>query len=147
MNADPAERLDELAIFRISKIGQAATRAAETALTAHKLRPREFSALITVNELASASQSQVADQIGVDRSDMVTIVDKLEREGLIKRAPDPIDRRRHLVLVTASGRALLTKALKDLENADREFTASLAAGDATKLTAILADLSAAHSRR
>jgi DNA-binding MarR family transcriptional regulator len=35
---------------------------------------------------------------------MSRTVDRLEREGLVTRAPDPRDRRRHVLAITSAGR-------------------------------------------
>lgn len=50
------------------------------------------------------SQQQVADRVAIDRSDMVKLIDQLEALGLVIRRPDPHDRRRHVLSLTAKGR-------------------------------------------
>ena len=70
---------------------------------------------------------------------MTVLVDRLERNGLVDRRPDPTDRRAVLVEITDSGRELLAQlsaarttvvadALGTLDSADREsLTAALPA--------------------
>lgn len=41
--------------------------------------------------------------MGVDRSDMVRLVDSLEKRNLAKRVKDPKDRRRQIISVTKKG--------------------------------------------
>ena len=50
-----------------------------------------------------ASQATLGEILGVDRSDMVRLVDSLEKRSLAKRVKDPKDRRRQIISVTKKG--------------------------------------------
>ena len=52
---------------------------------------------------------------------------KLETRGLLERAFDPTDSRARRLRLTAAGRALVARALADVEAADNEFFATLGA--------------------
>ncbi|MCX5130399.1 MarR family transcriptional regulator [Streptomyces sp. NBC_00193] len=56
------------------------------------------------------TQSQIADSVGLDKTTMVVITDKLEKEGLAVRTPSPVDRRARIIAVTDKGRALLARS-------------------------------------
>ncbi len=49
-------------------------------------------------------------RLHVHPSTMVGVVDRLEAKGLVARKPDPVDRRRVRLSLTAAGRALRKKA-------------------------------------
>lgn len=49
------------------------------------------------------SLSGLAETVGVDAPYATLIVDALEERGLVERRPDPADRRRKLVTLTAAG--------------------------------------------
>ncbi|MBB3037795.1 MarR family winged helix-turn-helix transcriptional regulator [Hoyosella altamirensis] len=51
------------------------------------------------------SQQQVCNALAIDRSDMVRIVDELEKRGLLTRARDKKDRRKHTLTLTETGHA------------------------------------------
>jgi MarR family transcriptional regulator for hemolysin len=55
---------------------------------------------------APMSQRALADLVGVEGPSMVSMLDRLEREGLVTRAPCPTDRRVKLVHLTAAGTTL-----------------------------------------
>lgn len=52
------------------------------------------------------SQRALADLVGVEGPSMVSMLDRLEREGLVTRAPSPTDRRVKLVHLTDAGTTL-----------------------------------------
>ena len=140
MSLSPPENHSRLTIYALSKLGQGAARAVETALAPLDLRPREFSALALIDELGGSAQSDVADRLGIDRSDMVAVVDKLETKGLVSRRQDPKDRRRHVVDTTRSGAALVPRGAKALAAADSAFMADLTKSDQRQLSELLAAL-------
>lgn len=49
----------------------------------------------------------LADAAGVTRATMTGLVDTLERDGLVKRDPDPVDRRMMSIRLTAKGERFL----------------------------------------
>jgi len=56
------------------------------------------------------SQRELALASGVTEQTMSRIVARLERQALIERQTHPVDRRRHAVVLTESGRVALTEA-------------------------------------
>jgi DNA-binding MarR family transcriptional regulator len=62
------------------------------------------------------SLSGLAEAVGVDAPYATLIVDTLEERGLVERQPDPADRRRKLVTLTATG----SKAIEKLLRIERE---------------------------
>jgi DNA-binding MarR family transcriptional regulator len=58
------------------------------------------------------SLSGLAEAVGVDAPYATLIVDSLEERGLVERQPDPADRRRKLVTLTAAGNAAIEKLLR-----------------------------------
>jgi MarR family transcriptional regulator for hemolysin len=50
------------------------------------------------------SQRALADQVGVEGPSMVSMLDRLERDGFVVRTASPLDRRVKLVQLTDAGR-------------------------------------------
>jgi DNA-binding MarR family transcriptional regulator len=51
----------------------------------------------------------VCDALGAHASDMVEIVDLVERQGWVERRRDPTDRRRYQLTITPEGRKTLAR--------------------------------------
>jgi MarR family transcriptional regulator for hemolysin len=64
------------------------------------------------------SQRALADVVGVEGPSMVSMLDRLEREGLVTRAPSPTDRRVKLVHLTEAGTTLFQQ-VREQANAVR----------------------------
>ena len=85
----------------------AASRAVERAWAeALEERGLTHAGLIVLHllELGFDSQSDLARMAQVEPQTMSRTVDRLVREGLVTRTPDPGDRRRHVLAITEDGR-------------------------------------------
>lgn len=59
---------------------------------------------------AGVSLSHISEQMLSDNGNLTRLVDRLEARGLVRRVPDPNDRRVTLVQLTDEGRALIARA-------------------------------------
>jgi len=82
-----------------------------------------YPVLAGLSEFGPISQAELGRRVGIDRSDMVALLNGLERDGLAVRAPDENDRRRNALRITPAGEQALL-ALDDL--VDRGQAALLA---------------------
>jgi DNA-binding MarR family transcriptional regulator len=86
---------------------------------------RELAVLTVLAARAPLSQQEAAEELGVDRTTMVALVDALEDKGLVERHRSPQDRRRNLVVLTARGRDSLRGAGQARDEVERDFLAPL----------------------
>jgi DNA-binding MarR family transcriptional regulator len=63
------------------------------------------------NRPESKTPAELADLAGVTRATMTGLIDTLERDGLVRREPDPNDRRMMSVQLTVRGEAALRRVL------------------------------------
>jgi DNA-binding MarR family transcriptional regulator len=85
------------------------------------------------------TQVALAAAIGHDKTRLIGVLDALEADGLITRAPDPNDRRARVVRITAKGRRRHAAAVKAIRTMEDELLADVPERDA--LLAALAQLS------
>ncbi len=97
----------------------------DAALAPLRIDGRELGVLIVIDSHEPASQQQVAQRIGVDRTTMVAMLDALETKGLVSRRPDPEDRRRNVVALTAAGQDVLHRGTAASDMAETELLAPL----------------------
>ena len=107
--------------------------AREMARTRVPITPGEFGILVLVSRNASLSQTALARAIGVDRSTLVPILDRLERHGLIKRQASLIDRRTHALELGTVGAVLLPVYETAVRRHERRIQRRLKTGEGRAL--------------
>ena len=87
-----------------------------------------------------STQQQLARAVGIEGPTLTRHLDVLEEEGLVRRAPQPDDRRAMRVELTPAGEALFSRLLEVVIAFDRRLTAELDEGDLDTLRALLGRL-------
>ena len=72
-------------------------------------KPPTYGVLRVVGQRGPVSQREVCDVLGTHASDMVEIMDIVEREGWVERRRDTEDRRRYQLTLTPEGRRTLAR--------------------------------------
>lgn len=103
--------------FRTAWAIRASSPAAASAHRSH------YALLAALDEFGSASQAGLGRRCGIDRSDMVALVNALADQHLVGRAQDVEDRRRNVITITPQGR----RHLRELDGRVTEVQAELLA--------------------
>jgi DNA-binding MarR family transcriptional regulator len=142
----------DAALPLVSEIGFLAVRTGATAmkLARERLRPlglhvRSYSVLALSATGTGRTQREVAEYLDLDPSQVVSLVDELERAGLVSREVAPADRRSKLVRATPKGIALLPDARGATASAEAEVLAALAPGERETLLRLLQKVTLPHS--
>jgi DNA-binding MarR family transcriptional regulator len=96
------------------------------ALTAHDLKPRQFQILDLLADRGPTGQRELGETMAIDHSILVTMLNPLEAEGLIRRERHAADRRRHVVTITPAGKRRLASATRGQREAEEALFAGLA---------------------
>lgn len=81
-------------------------------------------AVLARTEAGVCTQAQLAERLGQSESNVSTLIERMQRDGLVSRTKSETDRRKRLLKITAAGRAIL-----DAIDADRnEWAESLLKG-------------------
>ncbi|MFB4197551.1 MarR family winged helix-turn-helix transcriptional regulator [Streptomyces carpaticus] len=73
------------------------------------------------------TQTQIAESIGLDKTTMVVLTDRLEKDGLAERTPSPSDRRVKILTLTDKGRRLVRRSQEIVDRTHRDVLDSLPA--------------------
>ena len=110
-------------------------------------RGYHYRLLTTLREFGPASQAELGRRSGIHLSDMVAAINELAERELVERAPDPADRRRNIISLTAAGRRHLRRLDKRLAETQEELLAPLSPRERQELTELLSKLLAHHDQR
>ena len=91
--------------------------------------------------------TELARQRMMTSGGMTAAIDRVERKGLVARAPNPADRRGSLVRLTDEGRRVIDAAMERHAEVEHELVAALGEKDRDRLTTMLRALLLAADRR
>jgi MarR family transcriptional regulator, organic hydroperoxide resistance regulator len=83
------------------------------------------------------SQLALGHALGVDKTTMTALLDKLERSGLVVRTPDPHDRRARIPVPTEAGRELQAKLYQRLKSVEEHVLGPLSDSERDVLRSLL----------
>jgi DNA-binding MarR family transcriptional regulator len=88
------------------------------------------------------SQAELARLARVEQPSMAQLLNRMERDGLVERVPDPADGRIRLISLTAAAAKRLRKAKAMMDARTAEALGGFTAQDAAQLVALLRRLNA-----
>jgi len=77
--------------------------------TGFDVTPVQYSIMSVISTHPGLDQSQISEEVGVDRATLANVVARLEAAGLLKRIVSRLDRRQKLLTLTARGKAMLAR--------------------------------------
>jgi DNA-binding MarR family transcriptional regulator len=100
-----------------------------------------------LKHLAEANEplplGQLAERIACVKSNVTQLVDRLETDQLVRRVPDPSDRRSVRAEITPEGRVKYDAGIQAVLGAEEELIGELNAGDREQLQRLLGRLASA----
>ena len=115
-------------LSRVSRLARHLDRARRSAFAGHGLEPWEFDVLAALRREGppyELSPGALLRTTLVTSGTMTNRVNRLEEAGLVRRRPDPHDKRGVLVTLTAAGQTRVDAALASLLEAEQALLAGL----------------------
>lgn len=109
-------------------------------LAPHGITPPQFALLAFLWQEDGRSQRVLSEKTEIDRTTLSGLIDRLQKLGLVKRLPNPGDRRAWLVCLTPAGRELEGRVAPLAQELRRQVVADLAPGDYDELCRLLGKL-------
>lgn len=104
----------------------------------------DYGLLAGLQEFGPVSQAELGRRLGMDRKSIVVVLDRLQANGLARRATDPSDPRRNTVTITPDGLAALHHADKKLAAAHEKLLEPLDQHERRQLNVLLQRLVEHH---
>ncbi len=110
------------------------------ALEPFGIRPRHVAALIELRDRGELTQQALCGQLHLDPTNLVSVLNELERRGFATRRRDPQDRRRHLVEVSKKGLAVIDRVAEVMDGVERELLDGLEPAERSELEGLLTSI-------
>ncbi|MBI5898274.1 MAG: MarR family transcriptional regulator [Rhodocyclales bacterium] len=112
-------RMAQIALFRDFAQGPGA----------EDVTPGLFGVLVIIEANPDLKQSELARATHLDRSTVVTVIDNLERRGLVERRVALHDRRSNAIRLTEAGTTLLKKLKRQVTQHEKRLMANFSADE------------------
>jgi MarR family 2-MHQ and catechol resistance regulon transcriptional repressor len=139
---EPADRQATETLARLLRAHGAVTRQLERVFARHGISEPKFNVLLNLAQAAGHRLPLyvLSDRLFVCRSNITALVDRLEEDGLVRRVPDPSNRRQVLAELTPVGYQRLLAVLPDHWDNERHIVAPLDASEQQELARLLEKL-------
>ena len=132
---------DSCLCLHVQRAARALARRFDEVLRPLDLTNGQFSLLMSLNRPEPASIGSVAALLAMDRTTLTANLKPLERRQLVKVAVDKQDKRSRRLIITAAGRALLSKAFPVWKQAHADTERLIASMSADAMRSALRALS------
>ena len=128
---------------RIVRLGSLFGQAYADAFSALGLNDGDYGVLAALRRVGAPHEltpTELARQRMMTSGGMTAAIDRLDRKGLVRRSPNPADRRGALIGLTPAGRKLVDEAMELHAQAEQELVGGLGARDREQLGRLLRKL-------
>jgi len=129
--------LPELLGYQLRRAQVAVFQHFSESMGALDITPGQFGMLAVINSNPGLSQTQLGNALGIDRSTVVAMIDRLEARELVIRATAPNDRRSHALRLSEQGAALFERLQKMVRAHERHISHALSPDDQRLLIRLL----------
>lgn len=123
--------------FITGKVEQLFEMAFSKELAPYDINVKQYGVLIKIDENPNSSQKEIAEELKIDRTTMVSFVDHLEVLKYLTRTKNAQDRRSYCLTITEKGKQILEDCWGALEQSERKIISSLSDQEARLLKDLL----------
>lgn len=126
-----ARELDQSPLHLLHRVRQCASDLFQAEMAELNLTARQYVVLVAVSHKDGASQQDIIDSTGIDRSTVSQIMQTMIRKGYLKRRRTREDARAYAITLTPYGRDVLKASEPIVGRIDQALVAALPATRAT----------------
>jgi len=108
--------------YQVNHLARLLAQALRARIAPHGVVPGQFAQLLALYEQDGQSQKELCERVRVEQPTMANTLRRMERDGLIRRLPDPSDGRRAVVMLTERARGLENALVDGARSVNSEAT-------------------------
>lgn len=132
-------RLDSLG-YQLGVLNRLYDKRLQDVLEPLGVAPGQFPALVMLFQKDGLTQADLCRRIGVEQPTMANTLARMERDGLIRREADGVDKRRSFVYLTAKTKAAQDAIMDEARKVAAETVAGLTAVEQDAVFTLLGKL-------
>lgn len=106
----------------------------------HGIHLRDYIVLSALHKTTNLTQAELGKALGLDKTTLMSQLDRLERMGLVVRRSDPRDRRARIPAITEAGNALRAKVASACDSVEAAVLNSFRRDDVQVFRRMLAGI-------
>jgi MarR family transcriptional regulator, transcriptional regulator for hemolysin len=135
------EELTRTIDYWVLTVARDLERIANEVLGPHGITYRQVQVIGCLMLQGKMAQTEIADVIQVEPSTVVRLLDRMERDGWVRRESDPTDRRKKLIAVTNKVEPIWQTIIECGQNVRKKATQGVSRARQQELMKTLADVS------
>ena len=121
-------RIDSLG-YQLGLLNRLYDRCLQEALKEFGVAPGQFAPLVMLFEEDGLTQAELCRRINVEQPTMANTLERMERDGLVRRKADSEDRRRAHVFLTARAKEMQVQVMEAARAVSNRTVSRLSAGE------------------
>lgn len=121
-------RIDSLG-YQLGLLNRLYDRCLQDALKEFGVAPGQFAPLVMLFEEDGLTQAELCRRINVEQPTMANTLERMERDGLVRRKPDSADRRRAHVFLTQRAKEMQAQVMEAARAVSNRTVSRLSAGE------------------
>lgn len=101
------------------------------------MTPGQFSLLLLIDSDEAMTQRELCQKMAVDKSTLTVALDRMAKQGLLKRVRSTVDRRQNSLVLTKKGDSALRAMRSYVDKHERRITTRLSTHERKQLIALL----------
>ncbi len=136
----PQPAIDSEVTWLLHRAAQRMRTATGEQAEKHGLQLRDHIVLSALHKTPNLTQAELGKSLGLDKTTLMSQLDRLERVGLVERRHDPRDRRARIPHITAKGEALRSQVADSSEAVEQAALGSFSTNEVALLRRMLLDI-------
>lgn len=104
------------------------------------ITPVQYGLLTALHHRPGSDQVTLCVELGIDRTNVADVLERLARRGLVRRQQSRHDRRSMIAFLTARGRKIMDDMLPHMQRSQDRLLAPIAPRDRPKLMALIVQI-------
>ena len=119
--------------YNLRRAQTAVYQSFQSAIAPYDISPGQFGVLVLISENPGLSQSELGNAMGIDRSTMVAVIDRLESRNYVVRTPSPYDRRSYALQLSEEGQKVIKKIVPMIQDHEAAISKDLSKAELSQL--------------